>query len=484
MDLYFPDLNIAITKQVEARLWAAHGRVNAKFRSYLATLREAAAKKKYVERRKAEALYLTFLKSSIKFYRGFIQRLAANFKNVPEILKIAHAFGLESASAHPRIEPDLDQKGALLRSCHDTLIRLGDLSRYRETEIPKDAKQRNWAPALGYYDLAGALLPTDGQAFNQKAVISLTINDHLRSVYYLYRALTVAQPHPNAEANLEVELKKIIRRQAKGETLLVDIELEQAFLTFHARCLLDENFQNYKDHGLQLASDFGDALHSKPYDPSFRKMVLINMAASEHAWVSASKIVAKDPKLAIRRIQSYQKLQDFNIDFFIVLLRMLHLELKSLAQVQADKVEGSDSIHSMTPPARKILPLVRLYSSWLLSKAEKLLEAQQTQNFHPHLSMLWQGYAATTSRLVEVFQIQDLPEVNYLLDEDYDTAAFLVWSEKAKERRLFDVTGNMKPSRSEAGPGTVLPPDMEMLARVRDLVTDSVYFKKKKVGQD
>jgi hypothetical protein len=70
--------------------------VNRKLRPYLAQFRDGESKKKHVERRKAEKLYLEFIKSSMRFYRGYIQRLASHFKDVPEVFEIARKFSLDS----------------------------------------------------------------------------------------------------------------------------------------------------------------------------------------------------------------------------------------------------------------------------------------------------------------------------------------------------------------------------------------------------
>jgi hypothetical protein len=89
-------LDFDAAADVEARLWAGHTRVNSKYRPLLARFREGDGKKKSVERRKAEKLYLDFVKSSMKFYRGLIQRLASHFEGAPEVFAIARSFSLDS----------------------------------------------------------------------------------------------------------------------------------------------------------------------------------------------------------------------------------------------------------------------------------------------------------------------------------------------------------------------------------------------------
>ena len=95
-DYIFIDFGAAAKKGIEQRLWAAHMKVNATFRPFLASFREEDGQKLKVERRKAEKLYLGFIKSSQSFYRGYIQRLASNFKDVPEILSLARAMQFDS----------------------------------------------------------------------------------------------------------------------------------------------------------------------------------------------------------------------------------------------------------------------------------------------------------------------------------------------------------------------------------------------------
>jgi len=98
-DFIFLDFLTAANNKTETRLWDAHSKVNQKFRSFLAKFRDGEGKKKHVERRKAEKLYLEFIKSSMRFYRGYIQRLASNFSDVPEVLDIARKFSLDSMLA-------------------------------------------------------------------------------------------------------------------------------------------------------------------------------------------------------------------------------------------------------------------------------------------------------------------------------------------------------------------------------------------------
>jgi Telomerase activating protein Est1 len=94
----FEDFVAAAAKNTEFRLWNAHGKINNKYRSRLAKFQDGEGKKKPVERRTLEKRYLDFIKSSMRFYRGYIQRLASHFRSPKEIFEIAHKLHLDSES--------------------------------------------------------------------------------------------------------------------------------------------------------------------------------------------------------------------------------------------------------------------------------------------------------------------------------------------------------------------------------------------------
>lgn len=178
-------------------------------------------------------------------------------------------------------------KKQIVRSCYLTLVQLGDLSRYRETEV--QTKERNWGPAKGYYNLATALDPSSGMSYNQLAVIALTDQDHLRAVYYLYRAICVENPAPQAQANLELEFKKVRTRAEQGKSISnQDMaaegsrDLQNRFILFHAR-FWEKSFVGHEDQQSEMLRLLADELRERPFDTTIRKYCLINIAAEESA---------------------------------------------------------------------------------------------------------------------------------------------------------------------------------------------------------
>lgn len=50
-----------------------------------------------MEKRKTVKHYLDFIKSSQRFYRGYIQSLALNFGGIKELEAVAHKFNLDGS---------------------------------------------------------------------------------------------------------------------------------------------------------------------------------------------------------------------------------------------------------------------------------------------------------------------------------------------------------------------------------------------------
>lgn len=181
---------------------------------------------------------------------------------------------------------------AVLLSCHEALIYLGDLSRYREEVLTKG--EFNWSPAIGYYDLAGAIHPTSGASHHQLAVIARHGGGHLRVTYHFYRALATEEPYPNARANLELELKKVESAHSKGNLLngesngprqkpeMVSIGL---FMLLHSR--LYRGVERSDDDALEneALAQLEIDLKQQSIGAVLNKLVVINVAAQYYAGV-------------------------------------------------------------------------------------------------------------------------------------------------------------------------------------------------------
>lgn len=198
----------------EQKLWQLHGEGRKFFHKHLSLLRKQG---NAVAVRSISKYFLTFLKGSERFYRQHIHQLNQAFEGIPELEAVADEVrgSVSSEGSQGLITPDLRRKA--LESCHQTLIYLGDLSRYRASEGLHRAP--DFRPAIGYYMLACTLRPSSGLGYHQQAVIALEERQHLRGIYHLYRAIVVDEPHPNAALNLKKEFDRVNIAWDRGELI-------------------------------------------------------------------------------------------------------------------------------------------------------------------------------------------------------------------------------------------------------------------------
>ncbi|KAI9677461.1 MAG: hypothetical protein M1817_006415 [Caeruleum heppii] len=478
-NLIFQDFEFAQSKNVEARLWDAHGRINSRFRKNLARLRTENGKKKPVEMRKLIKYYLEFIKGSQRFYRTFIQRLASHFGGIPGLDLVAHRCKLDTLSVTAPVKPSEGLQRSILVSCYQTLIRLGDLSRYRETEI--NTKDYNWGPAIGYYDLANVIYPASGASHHQSAVVAVVDGNHVKATYHLYRALAAEEPHPAARGNLEIEFKKILTAWTKGEAVLsgsttmgdAGKALLMWFVRLHARCYKGEEFTEHDELENEVLSQLAIDLKERSLDTTLQKFVLINIAAEYCAGVR----LQEDPS-SRENVRAYFYFLRLNIKTFFTLLQVLQPELERVVGDDVNASNGTDSVgheaeRKLTAVTRRILPGLRLCSSWLLYNSTLLVGQVDDHFLNVQIRELWRVYANSLTLLATTFPAGQLPSVDYLLDEDQDTLGFKPFKNDRVERRYFVREGQRRPRLDDAGVERHLP-HVEMLSRIRDLLTDGL----------
>lgn len=236
--------------------------------------------KNHVERRSLAKHYADFIKTSQFFYKGYIQRLASHFDGLHGLRRIASSLSLSTLTVDRRVQVSPQVERLIERSCHSTLMRLGDLSRYRNSFRTKD---RSWEPALGYYALANDFCPENGYAHQQMAVIALAEENHLDALYHLYRALSTKEPHQLASGNLEHEFKKIIgafeRKLPQPKTDKVSM-LCGWFVLLHAKFADGVDFTATREElEREILSRLSLLLKEQTFGDTLEKLVIINIAA-------------------------------------------------------------------------------------------------------------------------------------------------------------------------------------------------------------
>ncbi|CAI7675585.1 unnamed protein product [Penicillium pancosmium] len=465
------DFDTARDTDVESRLWEAHLKVNNRFRKLLSRYREENAKKKPVERRKLEKHYLDFIKSSQRFYRGYIQHLSSHFGGIVELEEVARKFNFENLSAQPPVPVTPDLHKRILQSCHATLIRLGDLSRYRETEL---VSKRNWGPATGYYDLASVVYPVSGASHNQLAVIALADGNHFRATYHLYRALSTQTPHP-AKGNLEIEFKKVMNLWTKKELIrpedagIPGRALAPWFVYLHAKCYKGDDFPEHDELESEVMSQLAVEIRERSLEGTLQKFCLINIAAEDFARARSHEESVSSAPLFFQRI---------NVKTFFTLLQILLVELERFAAEDSStssKDTARNGPDKITGVARRILPALRHYSSWLLVTHEFLVAQKDEKDsaLSIQIQEFWKIYAETLTLLASTFDVAQLPEIDYLLEDDEESLGFVPLDQAATSRRYIGTNGQLKPRMNDPGVERSHP-NMEMLYRIREFVIDGL----------
>ncbi|KAL9107838.1 MAG: hypothetical protein Q9227_007353 [Pyrenula ochraceoflavens] len=461
-DVLLFDFRYAVSKGIEDRLWEAHVKINSRFRKLLANFHGDVALKKPVEKRKLEKRYLDFVKSSMRFYRDYIVQLSHSFGRVPALAEIGRNLHLELSPSQELNNEVSESLGRMIvKSCHSTLVRLGDLSRYRETELKK--KDRNWGPAIGYYELAIVVKPQSGTSHNQLAVIALADNSHVRAVYHLYRALTVDEPFPTAKANLELEFKKILDAWKRGDLLPNGRTGQSAeamrawFVCLHAHYYKDIEHAEYDELETEFLRHLAVELKERSLDNLLQKICLINIAAEYLAGRQ-------------EKFQAFDSLSSLNVKTFSRLLQILLSELESY-NADNDHLERQSSTERLTATTRRILPALRQYSSWLLSNSDLLIAQQKKSLINVEIKEFWKIYTDSLTLLATTFPNQDSPAVDYLLDEDEDTIAFEPLFNQATGTRYYRSGSTQLKARVGANVERHHP-NQEMLSRIRDFIED------------
>lgn len=273
----FIDFEYATANKTEHVLWDDHTTINNEYRRALSELKKS---NNVVEQRKTEKMYHNFLRVAQRFYTTYIQRLAGRY-DIQELKRLAGKIPIGEENSPDQISPVPDQLyNFVLRSCHATLIRLGDLTRYRV--LAKQKKTGGFESALTFYSLAHDLLPISGYGHHQMGIINLEENNHFDAVYHFYRAWVANEPHPNGEANLGAKLHELVKSNPpppRQVSAIPRAAFARWFLQLHAHFFRGQPFPQHAElegeviHRLEMLArnpDVGDVL---------LKAVLINMAA-------------------------------------------------------------------------------------------------------------------------------------------------------------------------------------------------------------
>ncbi|KAI1505563.1 hypothetical protein F5X99DRAFT_368491 [Biscogniauxia marginata] len=476
MQVIFHDFEYAVDKKVEHSLWQAHTFLNGEYRKVMSRLM---AQNQVVQRRKLDKLYRAFLKTSESFYRVYIQRLSARFY-IPELRQAAYGTELgPTETLSDDVSPPAPLRAMVLKSCQTTLVRLGDLARYR-CQISDKLSKATFDKALDYYGLANTIDPDDGSAHHQMAVLHQLQGQHLDIVYHFHRAISIARPHELALGNLEREfrgLENSSHSSKKGPVKDPSEAMVAWFVRLHAFFFQGEQFSQQSELEKEVLHRMEIAMKSDGTEVVLRKMILINIAAYD---VATEKVKAS---WTMTGSQSCQFLLRFNICTILILLRLLKNALRDEPTESSNEGDGSEGILMFTPAIMRLLPLLRIYISWIYVTRADIVQYQDY--LEPFVKDVYRHLADTVTLLnTFVDETKAASPSKYLLPEDAEALGLRSLCDRKLPLflQVEEHHGSTSSKRQKTRKprqivfGCQFQPQTEAVWRIRDIVCCGVFL--------
>ncbi|KAM8849941.1 nonsense-mediated mRNA decay factor SMG7 isoform 2-T2 [Spinachia spinachia] len=229
-DLYqkmlMTDLEYALDKKVEQDLW------NHAFKNQITTLQSQAKNRANPNRSEVQANLSLFLEAASGFYTQLLQELCTVFNvDLPCRVKSSQLGIISNKQAGGAIVTP--QPSSCSYICQHCLVHLGDIARYRNQT----------SQAESYYRHAAQLVPSNGQPYNQLAILASSKGDHLTTIFYYCRSIAVKFPFPAASTNLQKALSKALESRDEVKTKWSVSDFVRAFIKFHGHVYLSKSLE-------------------------------------------------------------------------------------------------------------------------------------------------------------------------------------------------------------------------------------------------
>ena len=475
-EIIFLDFGFAAKSCIGRHLWDAHTLINNRYRKIIG--RYKGDKNFVVEKRKVEKHYVDFIKTSQYFYKGYIQRLASHFSGIKGLSRIAGILCIneQTTDSLPIVPAELQK--LIEQSCYATLLRLGDLSRYRNMI---KTRERSWQPAVGYYQLANSLDPLSGTAHNKMAVIALADNNHLDAVYHLFRATAAYEPDLLAPGNLEIEFKKILSARFSANNNQME-SLIWWFILLQANLNEGVEFATLEEMQKEVLSRFTSYLKEEPCGDLIQKLVLISIAAHYNAHRRLEDQGAQNPPESTRIFRHHT---NFNVRLMSQLLSIITPEIDDSLMDENSPTKFDEKQKDLRTKSlvvfRRILPFLRYYTLWFATNEPHIRPNTSNEFSNSHNKELWSAYALFLTKLVNCYPVKEMTTVPYLLTEDSTTVGFMPFRNPELVKALDfykQVDGNLKPYIGDHGVKRS-DPDIEMQSRILDIVCCGIQLQMK-----
>ncbi|GCB69438.1 nonsense-mediated mRNA decay factor SMG7 isoform X5 [Scyliorhinus torazame] len=261
------DLEYALDKKVEQDLW------NHAFKNQITTLQGQAKNRANPNRSEVQANLSLFLEAASGFYTQLLQELCTVFNvDLPCRVKSSQLgiISNKQCSTSGIVKP---QPSSCSYICQHCLVHLGDIARYRNQT----------SQAESYYRHAAQLVPSNGQPYNQLAILASSKGDHLTTIFYYCRSIAVKFPFPAASTNLQKALSKALESRDDMKMKWNVSDFIKAFIKFHGHVYLTKSLEKLCTLREKLEDQFKRLLPQKAFSSQqLVHLTVINLFELHH----------------------------------------------------------------------------------------------------------------------------------------------------------------------------------------------------------
>ena len=387
--------------------------------------------------------FLLFIKGGQAGYSALLRAIHERCPDVTVLSNIAGSYLNNRNSNSPnaglkigqnsRVYTVPEEKAAVIDITRDSLIYLGDLSRWRhKAHVDRQSNTPQWKKARLYYELAYEVDPLSGLAKHQLAVLAQDDGKYFSALASVYQSLASAKPHPQAANNLEVLLARRLNvpinqiipkvKPSHDQTNAV-ATLRAWFLQLHVNFYRGKPFDSHNEMESEVIARIVQALKDGTnLDGTLLPMALISMAAAHVALAHAKQYQRQE------NAQTYFFCLRHNVKTFKVLLEHFYASLESQARAS---VSAPSNTASASPISSAALQTIRVYTLWFSVNWTYMQKCMQDSTPEPEtadeIRQLWRMIAHVLNEVYVQYPLFDIPSVadyNILVDEEESTMGF------------------------------------------------------------
>ncbi|XP_072298017.1 nonsense-mediated mRNA decay factor SMG7 isoform X2 [Eucyclogobius newberryi] len=353
------DLEYALDKKVEQDLW------NHAFKNQITTLQSQAKNRANPNRSEVQANLSLFLEAASGFYTQMLQELCTVFHVDLPCRVRSSQLGILSSSRQSSSAIVTPQSSSCFYICQHCLVHLGDIARYRNQT----------SQAESYYRHAAQLVPSNGQPYNQLAILASSKGDHLTTIFYYCRSIAVKFPFPAASTNLQKALSKALESREEVKTKWSLSDFIKAFIKFHGHVYLSKSVDKLDALRDRLEEQFQRLMLQKAFNSQqLVHLTVINLFELHHL----QELSDGEQNLDTEHQTSWTQLLSLFMSFLGVMCSRAILN-----QSESEEQLGECP-----------LPAIKVSLDWLRLRPGVFLEAalHQRQHVWPWLVSLLNGF--------------------------------------------------------------------------------------------